>query len=229
MESTLNQRLSLLLDGEVSEFETRRLVEDISTKPHIKKRWLEMNKHRSALRRELLLPHLDLSSKIQNELQTPKHTAITKHYYPHLSWVKMPYMRTCSFLFGLCFTFSFLFFDFSSQPSQPFLQTAAPKTLVSTINPVILDDFAKNFDGNLRNYKYISNNQIEANYGINGSNANLKLKFFLKDNSKNIKLSSVSDGITINMKKGDKPMIINLSSDKLSNERLINISNLFLE
>ena len=90
MESTLNQRLSLLLDGEASEFETRRLVEDISTKPHIKKRWLEMNKHRSALRRELLLPHLDLSSKIQNELQTPKHTSTPKHYYPHLSWVKMP-------------------------------------------------------------------------------------------------------------------------------------------
>ena len=49
MESTLNQRLSLLLDGEASEFETRRLVEDISTKPHIKKRWLEMNKHLSLI------------------------------------------------------------------------------------------------------------------------------------------------------------------------------------
>ena len=93
MESTLNQRLSLLLDGEVSEFETRRLVEDISTKPHIKKRWLEMNKHRSALRRELLLPHLDLSSKIQNELQTPKHTATTKHYYPPISLLKVGFIN----------------------------------------------------------------------------------------------------------------------------------------
>ena len=40
MESSVDQRLSLLLDGEASEFETRRLVEDISKNPHIKKRWL---------------------------------------------------------------------------------------------------------------------------------------------------------------------------------------------
>ena len=53
MESSVDQRLSLLLDGEASEFETRRLVEDISKNPHIKKRWLEMNKQKSALRREL--------------------------------------------------------------------------------------------------------------------------------------------------------------------------------
>ena len=69
MESSVDQRLSLLLDGEASEFETRRLVEDISKNPHIKKRWLEMNKQKSALRRELLMPNLDLSSKILNELQ----------------------------------------------------------------------------------------------------------------------------------------------------------------
>ena len=72
MESSVDQRLSLLLDGEASEFETRRLVEDISKNPHIKKRWLEMNKQKSALRRELLMPNLDLSSKILNELQKSK-------------------------------------------------------------------------------------------------------------------------------------------------------------
>ena len=87
----------------------------------------------------------------------------------------------------------------------------------------------RNIDGNLRSYKFISNNQVEANYGIKGSNANLKLKFFLKDGSNNVKLSSVSDGVTINTKKNNKPMIINLSSDKLSNQKLISISNLFLE
>ena len=138
-------------------------------------------------------------------------------------------MRTCSFIIGLCFTFSVLFFELPSSTNQTFLQTSAPKTLVSTIDPMILDDFGKNFDGNLRNYRFISSNQVEANYLIKESNANLKLKFFLKDRSNDFKLSSVSDGVTINLKKGDKPMIINLSSDKLSNQKLINISNLFLK
>ncbi len=229
MESSVNQRLSLLLDGEASEFETRRLVEDISKYPHIKKRWLDMNKQKSALRRELLMPNLDLSSKIQNELQKSNRINNPKHHYFNFSWGKIPYMRTCSFLLGLCFTLTFLFFEFSSQPNQSFLQVSSPKTLVSTINPVILDDFGRNFNGNLRSYKFISNNQVEANYGIKGSNANLKLKFFLKDDSKTLKLSSVADGVTINIMKDNKPMIINLSSDKLSNQKLISISNLFLE
>jgi len=44
-----------------------------------------------------------------------------------------------------------------------------------------------------------------------------------------VKLSSISNGVTINTRKGDKPMIINLSSDKLSNQKLISISNLILE
>ncbi len=228
MESSVDQRLSLLLDGEASEFETRRLVEDISKNPHIKKRWLEMNKQKSALRRELLMPDLDLSSKIQNELQKSK-TNSKKHHYYHFSWGKIPYMRTCSYLFGLCFTLTFIFFEFSSQPNQSFLQVSAPKTLVSTINPVILDDYARNFNGNLRSYKFISNNQVEANYGIKGSNANLKLKFFIKDGSNTVKLSSISKGVTINTRKGDKPIIINLSSDNLSNQKLISISNLILE
>ena len=229
MESSVDQRLSLLLDGEASEFETRRLVEDISKNPHIKKRWLEMNKQKSALRRELLMPHLDLSSKIQNELQKSNKINIQKQHDYHFSWGKIPYMRTCSYLFGLCFTLTFLFFELSSQPNQSFFQVSAPKTLVSTINPVMLDDFGRNFDGSLRSYKFISNNQVEANYGIKGSNANLKLKFFLKDGSNTVKLSSVSDGVTINTKRNNKPMIINLSSDKLSNQKLISISNLFLE
>ena len=105
-----------------------------------------------------------------------------------------------------------------------FLKYAILLILTKTI-----DDFGKNFDGNLRNYRFISSNQVEANYLIKESNANLKLKFFLKDRSNDFKLSSVSDGVTINLKKGDKPMIINLSSDKLSNQKLINISNLFLK
>ena len=152
-----------------------------------------------------------------------------KYHDYHFNWRKIPYMRTCSYLIGLCFTLTFIFFEFSSQPNQSFLQVSAPKTLVSKINPVILDDYGRKFDGNLRSYKFISNNQVEANYGIKGLNANLKFKFFLKDGSNTVKLSSISNGVTINTKKGGEPMIINLSSDKLSNQKLISISNLILE
>ena len=71
MESSVEQRLSLLLDGETSEFETRRLVEDISSKPHMRKRWLEMNKQKSALHRNLLLPILTFPLKFKTN--SPEH------------------------------------------------------------------------------------------------------------------------------------------------------------
>ena len=128
MDSSVDQRLSLLLDGEASEFETRRLVEDISKNPHIKKRWLEMNKQKAALRRELLMPNVDLSSKIQNELHKSKKIKNQNHHFRHFSWGKLPYTRTCSYLFGLCFTLTFLFFEFSPQPNKSLFQASAPKT-----------------------------------------------------------------------------------------------------
>ena len=44
MEDSIEHRLSALLDGEASEFETRRLVEEINGNPEIKNLWIRMNR-----------------------------------------------------------------------------------------------------------------------------------------------------------------------------------------
>ena len=43
MEDSIEHRLSALLDGETSEFETRRLIEEINKNPGIKDLWIRMN------------------------------------------------------------------------------------------------------------------------------------------------------------------------------------------
>ena len=68
MNETLEQRLSMLLDGETTPFETKRLVDEIHCNPHIKALWLRMNKQRAALKGELIDPALDISSSVMSHL-----------------------------------------------------------------------------------------------------------------------------------------------------------------
>lgn len=227
MDNTMEYRLSLLMDDEASEFETRRLVEDISKNPHMRKRWLEMNKHRAALKKELLLPNLDLTSKIQSEISQTPSLKIKHRSWQILNFQPSRYVRTCSYLFGLCFTLSFLLFDLPSS-SQKLLKSTSPSTaLVSTLDTDLLNNLGKNFNGNLQNYRLVSNNQIEANYLLKNSE-NVKLRVFFKDAGNLTNFNFINEGITINLKKGNKPMIINFSSEKLSDKRLIKISDSIL-
>ena len=39
MNETLEERLSMLMDGEVTPFETKRLVDEIDCNPHMKALW----------------------------------------------------------------------------------------------------------------------------------------------------------------------------------------------
>ena len=68
MNETLEQKLSLLLDGEVTPFETKRLVDEINCNPRIKALWLRMNKQRAALRGQLIDPSMDLSQSVMSNI-----------------------------------------------------------------------------------------------------------------------------------------------------------------
>ena len=63
MSKTLEQKLSLLMDGEITPFETKRLVDEIHTNSNFKSLWLRMNKHKAAMHGELLDHNLDLSQQ----------------------------------------------------------------------------------------------------------------------------------------------------------------------
>ena len=70
MEDSIEHRLSALLDGETSEFETRRLIEEINRNPGIKDLWIRMNKTKSLLTAEIDFSPRNIASTVMEELDT---------------------------------------------------------------------------------------------------------------------------------------------------------------
>ena len=70
MEDSIEHRLSALLDGETSEFETRRLIEEINRRPEIKNLWIRMNKTKSLLAAEIDFSPRNISSTVIEELDS---------------------------------------------------------------------------------------------------------------------------------------------------------------
>ena len=70
MEDSIEHRLSALLDGETSEFETRRLIEQINRSSEIKNLWIRMNKTKSLLTAEIDFSPKNISSTVIEELDS---------------------------------------------------------------------------------------------------------------------------------------------------------------
>ena len=68
MEDSIEHRLSALLDGETSEFETRRLIGEINKNPEIKDLWIRMNKTKSLLTAEIDFSPRNIASTVMEEL-----------------------------------------------------------------------------------------------------------------------------------------------------------------
>ena len=86
MNETIEERLSMLLDGEVTPFETKRLVDEIDCNPHMKALWLRMNKQRAALKGELIDPTFDISSSVMSHINSTSQTTFPTNTKPwHIS------------------------------------------------------------------------------------------------------------------------------------------------
>ena len=109
MSKTLEQKLSLLMDGEITPFETRRLVDEIHTNSNFKSLWLRMNKHRAAMHGELLDPNLDLSQNIMSQINNlPSSETNNINKWPNLNLFSLNYMKVCCYLIGFSSFYPFL-------------------------------------------------------------------------------------------------------------------------
>jgi hypothetical protein len=93
-------------------------------------------------------------------------------------------------------------------------------------NEALLVDLGSNFDGSLKNYRMVSDNAIEANYQLSNDEA-VKIKVYFNDISQTERLNLIETGITLHTKAGNEPVVLNVSSDQISNSKLIKISNTF--
>ncbi|MFL2742786.1 MAG: hypothetical protein CBD82_02310 [Gammaproteobacteria bacterium TMED222] len=234
MNETLEQRLSMLLDGETTPFETKRLVDEIDCNPHIKALWLRMNKQRAALKGELIDPNLDISSSVMSHLNSTSQTLSLSntqtwqfsHFFP------THYIKACCYLLGFFLVLSSPLINLKNfSPSDPLSKITNPsKTFNQNLplpgNEALLVDLGSNFDGSLKNYRMVSDNAIEANYQLSNDEA-VKIKVYFNDISQTERLNLIETGITLHTKAGNEPVVLNVSSDQISNSKLIKISNTF--
>jgi hypothetical protein len=235
MNETLEQKLSLLLDGEVTPFETKRLVDEISCNPRISSLWLRMNKQRAALRGELIDPSMDLSQSIMANISSNQTSAnLTKQIsWRHLDFLSKHYLKACCYLLGFFLVLSMPLLNLnnfslsSSSPSK--ISPVNTITMPLLGNESLLVDLGSNFNGSLKNYKMVSGNAIEANYQLPGVDEAVRIKVFFKGVPEKEKLNLIDNGITFHTRAGNAPIILNVSSDQISNQKLIKISNTFLK
>ena len=100
MSKLFEQKLSLLMDGEITPFETKRLVDEIHSNSHLRSLWLRMNKHKAAMHGELLDQNLDLSKKIISQINKSTQNTKTLKTWPKFNFLSPTYMKACCYLIG---------------------------------------------------------------------------------------------------------------------------------
>ena len=225
MSKLFEQKLSLLMDGEITPFETKRLVDEIHSNSHLRSLWLRMNKHKAAMHGELLDQNLNISKKIMSQINKSTQNTKTLKTWSKFNFLSPTYLKACCYLIG--------FFFILSQPllnlPSPSSTTSSKQNLLSQNNEALLLDLGANFNGNLKDYRITSSSSMEANYFIPGDEKSVRLKVFFDRIPEQEWLGTINNGVTVHTKSGSTPLILNLSSENLPNQRLIKISNTFLE
>ena len=95
----MKEKISALADGELSDFETRRILSEISSNPEYREFWKNIHQGKEALRNEELeFLDIDISSRVSFGLDKvqPKDPEYTKkHKYPQASYI-------AASIFGFC-------------------------------------------------------------------------------------------------------------------------------
>ena len=119
MEDSIEHRLSALLDGETSEFETRRLIEEINKNPGIKDLWIRMNKTKSLLTAEIDFSPRNIASTVMEELDASdiKQIKFSKDE-------KSKQLKYYGFAFGFLLSLGLVFQPFIAQEEESFQSTS---------------------------------------------------------------------------------------------------------
>ena len=225
MEDSIEHRLSALLDGETSEFETRRLLEEINKNPEIKNLWIRMNKTKSLLTAEIDFSPRNIASSVMEELDASniKQVKFSKDE-------KSKQLKYYGFAFGVLLSLGLVFQPFVIQERESFKSTSViPALSIGNIQvssrESYLQEIGNNLKGSLKKIEFMEEGDIIANYVENDSKRSFKLRVLFRDLSIEDRIKLSSSGITVHYLANDKPVVINLSSDEINNKGMLELSN----
>ena len=197
MEDSIEHRLSALLDGETSEFETRRLIEEINRSPEIKNLWIRMNKTKSLLTAEIDFSPRNISSTVIEELDSSsiKQIKFSKDE-------KSKQLKYYGFAFGVLLSLGLVFQPSMIQEKESFKPTSIIPAMSIGNTPVssnesYLEEIGNNLKGSLKKIEFIEDGDIIANYVENDSNRSFKLRVLFRDLSIEDRIKLSSTGITV--------------------------------
>ena len=160
----MKEKISALADGELSDFETRRILSEISSNPEYREFWKNIHQGKEALRNEDF-GDSDISNRVSfglDKVQPEDPEEIKKHKYPQASYI-------AASIFGFCAVIIYSLIppsveSFSDIASQRIVDAIdSPQAIEVLNNSVsglgILQDFKSNQKGTLANYRVPNSNK----------------------------------------------------------------------
>ncbi|MCK9237420.1 MAG: RseA family anti-sigma factor [Thiopseudomonas sp.] len=141
-QTSLEQSLSALMDGEADDLELQRILRE-SDNPELRAQWQRLHAARWSMRQEAVIPHIDLSGRISEALQDVEMTSSEKPTQPSL-WSRVGKVAVAASV-----TFAVLggarFYNnvniTEGQAVMASTQQVAPALAHSAINPVVLASY----------------------------------------------------------------------------------------
>jgi len=162
----MKEKISALADGELSDFETRRILSEISSNPEYREFWKNIHQGKEALRNEELeFLDIDISSRVSFGLDKvqPKDPEYTKkHKYPQASYIAASIFGFCAVIIYFLTPSSYeSFSDIASQRIVDAIDSPqAIEVLNSSVSELgILQDFKSNQKGTLAYYRVPNSNK----------------------------------------------------------------------
>ena len=161
----MKEKISALADGELSDFETRRILSEISSNPEYREFWKNIHQGKEALNKESEFLDVDISNRVSlvlDKVQPKDLEQIKKHKYPQASYI-------AASIFGFCAVIIYSLIppsveSFSDIASQRIVDAIdSPQGIEVLNNSVsglgILQDFKSNQKGTLANYRVPNSNK----------------------------------------------------------------------
>ena len=162
----MKEKISALADGELSDFETRRILSEISSNPEYREFWKNIHQGKEALQNEELeFLDIDISNRVSfglDKVQLKDPEQIKKHKYPQASYIAASIFGFCAvIIYSLIPSSIESFSDIASQRIVDAIES--PQGIEVLNNSVsglgILQNFESNHKGTLAHYKVPNSNK----------------------------------------------------------------------
>ena len=168
----MKEKISALADGELSDFETRRILSEISSNPEYREFWKNIHQGKEALKNEESeFLDIDISNKVSyglDMLQTNFPEQI-KHKYPHSSYI-------AASIFGFC---AVIIYSLTPPSVESFSDTASQRIVDAIESPQAIEVLNNSVSGLGILQDYRSNQKVAlANYRVPNSDKTFNVRLY---------------------------------------------------